>query len=586
VAGDIAIYIYGTTPSSPSSIPTAGNDFTQLLPFSDSPDGNSSWIQIIESVPGSSTLTAKVYDLTNQIMIGYLAPIWVVDVTTGTNLFQGFVQSYTVTPQATYRILDLSCVDTNWILDTHLVGVPNGGNWGSNDGGQTFQDGDPNAGLDGSDRVAVQRLFSDYWAYGVTVPETDTYVQEINSDITNGSGVPYVEDRKTLRQGLDDVCALSSPGTVCWMDQGVGHGYGSTSYVHLTTFSYNAGLPSGAGTVTLGPSGDVAGGPLVLLFPQSQSNVYTPGGSYASPWGISDEPDNVTTFAAENLKILWDFSGGAFSVYVRGATDYTANLAEIEPATVPPTYYVSTVNTGGTGWVGFTGDTGPGWLSRFVDNPNAIDHASRNSIGQAAVQRMIQPLIRGSGNVVGTMAPCHAGQTIPITSHATIEWASNPTPYVAWLYIQRMTLLLLSGAGYRRYGIEFGTAAAMNQGLRAQAQQRALTEALKLPNAANQQGLSATAYTTQPGGVVVCTTQLQNGAGQPWRIAGKKVNWVCQVIDVATQTDVTATTLGWSLNPTSTTTDVNGTASTTLTTDPTATGTAGLDYIVSSETPD
>ena len=87
------------------------------------------------------------------------------------------------------------------------------------------------------------------------------------------------------------------------------------------------------------------------------------------------------------------------------------------------------------------------------------------------------------------------------------------------------------------------------------------------------------------GNSTVVSTQLVNNAGQPWAIAGKTVDWICQVLQ-DDGTDVTATwvaDVADGLNPTSSTTDASGHASTVLTTDPALTG---VRYLVSPSTPD
>ena len=620
----VSIYIWGTTPGSPSSIGPGGNDFTSIVPFSDGPNGAQSMITIEEVIPGVGSAHLELWDLTNQITFAYWAPIWIVDNDSGDNLFIGAVQKVKMTPVATYRLWTVDCVDINAICDTTLVGCPDGSSWDVTDTSTGSVASQP--GFTGT----CKSLFSTYWQYALTV-DTTRYV-----DTTLLSSDTF--DRVTLRSALDILAGQAGPLTTWWLDYGTGHSSlsATTSYLHLTSFANVTSVGvAGSGTL-LNAYGWLAGGPLTLLFPQGNPNVvggtcttlaaaitstgattisvtshtgfpssafvimvdaeqmqvtagfstdtwtvtrgfagtsaatHASGASvceywaYVAPYAITDLiPDYTTTWDAENVSLEADYSAFRFSIYVRGATDYTYNSGAVK--------------TGGSGWVGYTGDGGPAYLSDFYDSPNADTHALRNSLGGAALKAMSVPIIRGTADVILDPAKgsgvklFHAGQNLVVSSQPMGIYGGN-------FFIMRCATSFLSGTDVRRVSLDWGTAAKLNTAQRRAAQK----SALPAPALGASTQTPASADTSlAAGNSTVVSTQLTNAAGQPWAIAGKTVNWSCEVIDDA-GTDVTATT-SFTLSPTSSTTDAAGKASTTLTTDAAVTG---VQYYVTASTPD
>lgn len=545
----ITIYLTATTPAFPSTM--ASRDVTNIVPFSDGPDGKQSKITIDTVVSGTGTMDMEIWDLTNQVTFAYLAPIRVVDNNTGKNLFQGYVQKYKAIVVATYRIWVVHCVDLNAIPDTTAVGVPNGAQWVITDGAQgpVGTNIDPNA-----TSHTPADLFSAYWQYAVAI-DTTTYVEPALIP----PSVPNPFDRVSLRKAMDDLAALGGPFATWWIDQ--------DAKLHLTNFATVTSIDVLGGTAV---TGVVPGGPLTLLMPVGYPDVIPGGGQYVAPYVLTDDdPDFTTTWNYENFSMEVDFSGFRFSLYLRGATDYTGTIITVLPGP-PPVYAMNDIQTGGTGWVGTSGDGGPSWLSDFLDAPNANTHATRNAIGQAALRFMQVPLVRGEADVLGAGLAFMAGQLLTITNHVL-------NLSLAQFFIMRSRITFHSGTDQRRCALQWGTAAKMNMALRAQAQKTATPPP---PKGATINSPAAGASSVSAGASVVVGTQLMNSQGQPWAIAGKTVNWSCQVVD-DTGLDVTGTTT-FTLNPTSSTTDASGKASTTLTTDATKTG---VNYLVTATTP-
>ncbi len=289
---------------------------TAVIPFSDAPDGKQSWIEVIETVPGTATAKMKLYDLTNSVTINRFDPIVVFDTTNSKNVFQGYVQKRKLDVVATYRIWTLSCVDLNAVTDTTLVGVPDGTAWTIT--GNKYSPLDPLAVVQGgTDANAATTLLSSpptgYWRYPVGL-DLVTYVTVVNPAV--GSPDPITWNRVTLRKALDDIAAASSPYTVWWID--------ADAKFHWTN-KPQVGAPSGptgSGTVT---------GDLLMLFPQSSTPAILP-----APYALSDAPDFVTSVDYENFSVEYDDTGGAFALYANGQTDYTRTVTNTIPEGILP----------------------------------------------------------------------------------------------------------------------------------------------------------------------------------------------------------------------------------------------------------
>jgi len=599
-------------------ITIGGVDRTLAIPF----DRGGSSLTITETAPGSSTAHLEILDETNSISIPDLAPIVIADLTNGKNIFQGYLQSLTITILAVGRVIACDFVDLNAILDTTLVGVPDGTNWSADDIAGVYTAIDPNAQVvAGSDASNVQALFAAYWRYSVSI-DTTSYVTTINPSVGNP---PTYWDRITLRQALDDLAAMSSPATYYWID--------ADAKLHWTNRP-QTGAPSGGSTTTTGN--------LLRLFPQGVTT------SPPAPYTLTDDPNpGPGAIGYERFEFTKDFKGYAESLYANGATGYTYT-PEVPPPTTPghyiatfsqatliysrhpdgsiaqpgtiygssglqhyvnPTYVKpsssgggnfweiktstptvfpagwlirmtdpavtvipvrstpipATVGVGGSGWVA---GGSPSWLSRYVDLPDAQTQGQRDGLGLAALLAANTALVRGSCEVTFASVLFRAGMALTITNvPAGLSNAVYP--------IQRVTTTFLSGTDLRHAVLEWGNAPLGSLGLRRQATRKANQQ-----KGATQHLLRVSNVQPPAGGTVSITAQLVNDAGEPWAIPGKVVTWTA-VVKNSAGTDVTATTV-FSFDPETSVTDARGSASTRLTVDTIL----GLSYTVIASSPD
>jgi hypothetical protein len=524
---DISIYMWVVVGDSLSF-----TDVIPYAPFSDSPDGTKSWITINESMAGIATCDLQMWDLNLAFMPTIFSEIKIVDNVAGHNLFWGLVQTITAEPIATYRIWKIHAVDWNWVLPVTLVGVPDGGLFEGDGTENGIVMVDPGAQVyGGSDAANVAHLFANYWQCGIVIPNTSTFVETINTQI--GYPDPIYWDRIDMRQGLNDICSLSGPYTQSWIDM--------DGCVHLTAFG-----PVPPPTNVASPTHQ----PLPSMFP-----AFTPN-AYVASSGLTDGPaDHVTTFNYENFSVEQDASGWAFSVYVRGATDYTWTPLEIP--TGSGNWVPTKIVIGGTGWVGLSGDGGSSWASRYVDAPAVTTHAQRNAAGMAAVQNMIEPLIKGSCDVTAPGIAYHAGQMISVENYPTGVNGSYP--------IQQVTTSLVGGNDLRRCSLQWGSAQFGNLGLRA-----SQTRATVPSKGAMQFVVTADAYAAHTAQTVALTAQLVNSNNDPWAIQNIATSWHVMVVDDS-DADVTGTTT-FTLTPLALVTNAAGQVQATLLLDASATG--------------
>ena len=307
------------------TITVSGTDRTQVIPFSDGPDGTKSWISFTETVPGIATATMGIYDLTNSITVARLAPIVVHDVTTGRNIFNGWVQKRKYSVVANYRLIELSCVDLNAALDTTLVGTPTGTSWVPDATGSSYTAVDPYSYIQGgSDAGNVRYLFLHYWQGPVAVNTTD-YVETTNPSVASPEGVWF--NATTLKGALDNLAALSGPFITYWID--------ADAYLHWTNVP-QVGAPTGGSPYHGGTAPyTYTTGSLPKLFPQVSYTINGGGAQPAvppAPYNISDHPDGVTSIPYENFSVEYDDAGAADALYANAATSFTYT-----PPADPPT---------------------------------------------------------------------------------------------------------------------------------------------------------------------------------------------------------------------------------------------------------
>lgn len=508
----ITIKAVASTPASPGF---TLQEVTAYAPFSTGPDGKTSIIQISGTVAGSSSAHVELFDPTNAIEIWPPdptfgpSPLIIRDTTAGKNLFQGWIQKVGIRVVATYRWLLLDAIDLNDVGNHITVGNPDGisgpqGTWTGPDSNNRYILIDPNAQFNGgSDQLAIQELYGNYFGrYPYVALNTTTYVELINPQILTydpaGNLQIFYWDRTNLNGAVSDVCALSSPSTISWID--------ADGNVHLTQMPVPVPAGGGGGGVPAG------GNSLARMLPQATSGGGGGGGGlYPAPVALTDDETGAGV-GYENFTYQEDSTGFMLSAYVRGQTDWAYNpsgTALIPAGRELHTVTVPIVEVGGTGLVGPPGTTLPlhSWLEPYIDVPQAINQAIRDSVGQTAVALSQVPLIRGACDVVGTTDIWSPGMILTITN--------TPANIIAqsWMIQAVDTVIMTSDKGVlRRAKLQWGTAPATRLGLQASAQRNAYV-ALPKPKPGGTWVL-LTAGPLDPTNVLPPGTFVQSFAGQ------------------------------------------------------------------------
>ena len=319
----------------------------------------------------------------------------------------------------------------------------------------------------------------------------------------------------------------------------------------------------------------------VQVYPVNNSGVVETGSAITVSGGTSLYTNPVTRTNADGTTSTYyeiKNTGSTNGYLIPASNPYvtTTPVTTPTPANQPSTGSGYTVGVGGSGWVA---GGSPSWLSRYLDEPDASDQATRDAKGAVALQYMSQSLVRGTADVVYPGILYRAGMGILITN--TPAGLSDSLQMV-----QRVTTTFLSGTDERRAAIEWGTAPLGKIGLRRNATKRPPTKA-----GASAHVVSTGNTTPMPGSTITLETQLVNGSGEPWPVQGKTVAWGIKVYDsngndvtavtAAASTD-TSTVYGWKLSQDTSITSTTGAASTQLT----LSTTTGLQYFATATSPD
>lgn len=191
---------------------------------------------------GVGQMTVVIQDRTNDPILEYGRNREIITYEVGGRVrWQGeIVQSKLDLPVGMpWRRWTLTCTDWNTLLDTRLVGCPNGQSWVSEDGGITYTAIDPNAPNGGEDQATIGQWFSAY----VRTPDgrafdTITYVGNfIANEILNDpySGQPRVQPQNaTLRAALDMMRAYGDRPIFYWISAPATRT--SVPFVHWSVF--------------------------------------------------------------------------------------------------------------------------------------------------------------------------------------------------------------------------------------------------------------------------------------------------------------------------------------------------------------
>jgi hypothetical protein len=435
-----------------------------------------------------------------------------------------------------WRRWRISGTDWNTIPDLRAVGVPTGDVWLSTDGGATFQPVDPSAVVADNDQDTVRDWFDAYArrpdgsAFG-----TDTYVNRYINTLWTGAGDPLLEPlHTTLRGALSSMAGLAGFPIFCWIDP--------DGEVHWQAF------PSTL--LTPGPG-------LAMGFPEGTSIP-------SAPATITDYlPNGVTSVGGRGLRFKLDFGYAPQETYVNGTTDFI--------------YNGGVVIYQGTGWGHNSHFTN---LRQIVVDAQSVNQAQRDAVADAYAAYSVRPRVRGQITIGGRTSEASDGSFTPTPdgwrAGQLVTIIDSRLPDVlngkAWP-IQRVAGSLRPSVNARQYTIEFGDAPL------GQFSQKYRTSSSTTKLTARQPAVVFAIY--WPSAVIAPSTtytvvaQALDRANNPIRQSALPVEWALTVTDTAGVPQLVG-----SITPITTSTDSNGQATASVTTDA---GT-GLFYDVSAQT--
>lgn len=422
-----------------------------------------------------------------------------------------------------YRRWSLQASDFNTILDTRLVGYPDGSDWETVDGGATHSPIDPFAKCSTTDAATVAALMAQYVelprGMPITTFGTSTFVHSwlAPAALTDpATGLPRLTWTNTnLRAALDEVRSLAAFPIFCWIDPDLEvHWEALPDWSVISTGGLTLGLPA------------------------------TPFTREAPAILTDTSPNGTTSVGCRGLSIDYDSTYMPQQVYVSGVTDFVYNGGSTR-------YH-------GTGWPRRTSgrrDQLAGFRQIAVDAQTVTD-AQKNSVSTANEQYARRARIRGTvtvGSPTEAVDGWRCGQLLRIYDDrlpATLRGVGFP--------IQRVKGTAKAGQDWVEYELEFGdfpiarfSAKYRNTPQRLQtARLPAKIHRIYWPTTHLR---SSTAY--------VLTSQMVDHSHKPVRHAGVPVTWSLEVLDSAG-----ASVGGGSLVALSNTTDQHGRTAATLTT--------------------
>jgi hypothetical protein len=464
----------------------------------------------------------------------------------GTNLFWGEIGHSTLDLPVGFpwRRWHATASDFNTVFDLRMVGVPDGGDWETIDGGKTHQPIDPDAHGLSRDGPTVAALFDAYVELprlipaveSYVVPDTTTFVRSwIPSSVmidphTGKSRLQW--SHTTLRSALDEMRGLAPFPIFYWIDPDL--------RVH-----WEAVRDFASGT----------GG--VLIAPRRRGGI-------AAPAIITDRTsslDGSSHIGGRNLQIEYDSSYAPQQAYVNGVTDFIYNGG----ATVYQ----------GTGWAlryrPFVSRTAIRHFRQTSVDAEAVTDAEKTAIAKSYEHYGERPRIRGQitvGRPDEAVDGWRVGQMVTIID-ARLPPALNGKTFP----IQRVQGKLKAGQEYREYTLEFGDfpIARFSQKYRTSPQRIHPT---RLP--ARKHRIYWPSHHLRPSTSYVLYSQMVDHSDKPVRRGGVPVTW-----SVETKDRAGVNVGGGTISAHSATTDDHGRTAATLTT---AAGT-DLHYHVTAKTP-
>jgi hypothetical protein len=419
------------------------------------------------------------------------------------NLFWGEVSHSVLKLPAGFpwRRWEMTASDFNTVFDLRLVGVPDGSDWETIDGGQTHQPIDEHAHGESRDGDTVAALFLHYVELPRLVPSVGTYViPDTTTFVRNWIPAKVMIDphtgksrlqwsHTTLRSAMDEMRQLAAFPIFYWIDPDL--------KVHWEAVQdYKSGT---GGT---------------LIAPHAKAGI-------PAPAVITDDTgalNGSTVIGGRNLQIEYDSSYAPQQVYINGVTDFIYNGGN--------TIYQ------GTGWALRIRPTRLRSADRHyrqtsVDAETVTD-SEKSSVAHAYQHYGHRPRLRGQitvGKPDEAVDGWRVGQMLTIHD-ARLPPALNGKSYP----IQRVQGKVKAGWDYREYTLEFGDfpIARFSQKYRTTPQRISAT---RLP--ARKHRIYWPTHHLRPSTSYVLRSQMVDHSDKPVRRGGIPVVWSVETKDRA-----------------------------------------------------
>lgn len=492
--------------------------------FNDKEYGRGNSVQVTNPLPGDSGRSVGWRDVV-RIKLGSQNLYWGEVVNSKLGLPTGHP----------YRRWAVSCTDWNTILDLRYVGLPDGLDWQSIDGGATHEAIDPNAKGLARDGATVQALFDNYVELPLLAPtpsmtrplpfetfDTTTYVRNwiprsvMIDPATGESRLQWTGT--TLRSALDEMRSLASFPLFCWIDPDLA--------VHWEA------LPN--------PDIGGGGGSLPLLSPRH------PNRRPAPVTLVDTDPDHDTSIGFRDLEITYDGTYMPQQAYINGVTDYLYNGG-------------STIYQG-TGYRAHPiGRSALKHYRQIVADAEAVTDREKAAVAGALESYGQRARVRGSvkvGSRDDVVDGWRVGQLVKI-----YDARLPPALYGKAFPIQAVKGQVVPGNEFRTYTLEFGDfpIARFSQKYRS-TPQRIGTK--RLP--ARKHRIYWPTHNLRPSTSYILYSQMVDQSDKPVRRGAVPIDWTLTTVD-----GTGATVSTGSLSQHGTVTDEHGRSAATLTTGPT-----------------
>jgi hypothetical protein len=429
-------------------------------------------------------------------------------------LFKGEITSSSVSLPAgfPFRRWTITASDWNSLMDSRLVGYPDGQTWETIDGGETWNPIDPAAEGQETDAETVQHLFDVYVrkpptsiSSGPPYPEGDAFntttfvhswvAPDVMIDPDTGRS-HFRWTNTTLRSALDELRGLVGHYPInCWIDPD-----DNVHWESLRDFDILRGF----------------GLPLMEPDPPYTTDAV------ARVTDVTDEINGTTVVGGRNLEFEWDSSFMPQNVYVIGTTDFVYNAA-------------GSYTEQGTGW------DGGGWLYDLPHGPqfrqysvDAESHSrgTRRSVGRSYSSYARRARLRARvtvGSPTEKVDGWRCGSLLQVND-SRLTHGGNRSLTGKQFPIQRVGGRLKPGQDWIEYTLEFGDFPQARFSQKYQTQPQRLVTA-RLP--AKRHIVELPTHHLLPSTTYTCYSQMVDHSNKPFRRQSIKVVWGLTVTDNA-----------------------------------------------------